>query len=132
MGAPAGTQKPAMRLMLQKLLADRFGLVLHRDTRTVPGFELVVGKDGYKTGQAEGKCAGQRSDLVERRPNHWKLRNDGGPGRPADARHEPSHNDDRPAIFTALQNELGLKLNSVKVPIEVIVVDRVQKVAKEN
>ena len=31
--------------MLQNLLAERFGLKLHHETRVVSGYELVVGKD---------------------------------------------------------------------------------------
>ena len=35
-----------MRRMLQSLLADRFKLKLRRETKNVPVYELVVGKDG--------------------------------------------------------------------------------------
>jgi uncharacterized protein (TIGR03435 family) len=44
---------------------------------------------------------------------------DGGPGLNA--------SDPRPSIFTALQEELGLKLESSKGPVEVIVIDSVEK-----
>ncbi len=40
------TSADAARLMLQALLADRFKLVLHRDSRPLPGFALTVGKGG--------------------------------------------------------------------------------------
>jgi uncharacterized protein (TIGR03435 family) len=39
-----GTSPAAMRLMLQDLLAGRFGLVLHKDTRPMPAFALKAGK----------------------------------------------------------------------------------------
>lgn len=39
---PASTDMA--RLMLQSLLADRFKLVLHKDSRPLPGFALTVGK----------------------------------------------------------------------------------------
>src|ERR1700733_14740555 len=42
---PTGQQ---MQPMLQALLADRFGLKLHRETRELPAFALVVGKGGPK------------------------------------------------------------------------------------
>jgi uncharacterized protein (TIGR03435 family) len=35
-------------LELQKLLADRFKLAVHRETKELPGYELVAGKDGAK------------------------------------------------------------------------------------
>ena len=39
--------------MLQSLLEERFGLKVHRDTRTGQGFALVVGKNGPKLKPAE-------------------------------------------------------------------------------
>jgi uncharacterized protein (TIGR03435 family) len=45
---PDGTPKEALNAMLQSLLEERFGLKVHRDTKTSPGFALVVGKDGPK------------------------------------------------------------------------------------
>src|ERR1700689_4738419 len=39
---------PQMRAALQALLADRFQLVIHRETRMIPGYVLVVAKSGFK------------------------------------------------------------------------------------
>jgi uncharacterized protein (TIGR03435 family) len=38
-----------------------------------------------------------------------------------------AHADDLPGIFTALQEKLGLKLESAKLPIQAIVIDRAEK-----
>jgi len=43
-----GTTKEQLGLMLQKLLADRFQLVVHRETKEVPLYRLVVAKSGSK------------------------------------------------------------------------------------
>ena len=43
---PDGTAKDELNAMLQSLLEDRFGLKVHRATKTGQGFALVVGKDG--------------------------------------------------------------------------------------
>ena len=43
---PDGATMEQVRIMLQRLLAERFGLVVHRETRQLPGFRLVVAKGG--------------------------------------------------------------------------------------
>jgi uncharacterized protein (TIGR03435 family) len=45
---PAGTQKGQVKQMLQSLLEERFGLVVHREAQAVPGYALTVGKGGAK------------------------------------------------------------------------------------
>lgn len=45
---PAGTSKADFLLMAQNLLAERFHLVLHHDSKEVQGYELVVAKGGSK------------------------------------------------------------------------------------
>lgn len=52
--APAGTSPATIRLMLQSLLADRFHLVLHKDTRPMPAFALASGKRKPKLMEAMG------------------------------------------------------------------------------
>ena len=50
---PAGSDKEALRLMLQNLLAERFQMTLHRETRTLPVYLLTVAKDGPKLNVAK-------------------------------------------------------------------------------
>jgi uncharacterized protein (TIGR03435 family) len=45
---PAGATRSQVSLMLQGLLADRFGLAIHRETRELPIYALVAGKNGPK------------------------------------------------------------------------------------
>jgi uncharacterized protein (TIGR03435 family) len=43
-----------IRTALQTLLAERFGLKFHREKQTVPGFALLVSKDGFKLTRVPG------------------------------------------------------------------------------
>jgi uncharacterized protein (TIGR03435 family) len=51
-------QGPERMAMLQTLLAERFQLTLHRESKTSPGYALVVGKGGLKMHAVEpGKAS---------------------------------------------------------------------------
>ena len=52
---PEGATKEQFRLMLQNLLAERFKLKAHRETKELPIYELVVGKNGPKFKEHEGQ-----------------------------------------------------------------------------
>ena len=43
---PPGTTKEQIKPMMQSMLADRFGMKAHRETREAPVYALVVAKDG--------------------------------------------------------------------------------------
>jgi uncharacterized protein (TIGR03435 family) len=49
---PRNTTEEQFRLMLQSLLAERFHLALHHETRSFPGYELAVAPGGSKLGAA--------------------------------------------------------------------------------
>jgi uncharacterized protein (TIGR03435 family) len=52
---PAGSTPDAIKLMLQELLAERFRLLVHKDTRLLPGHVLRVGKKlQLKTAEGTG------------------------------------------------------------------------------
>jgi uncharacterized protein (TIGR03435 family) len=61
--APQSTPPDTVKLMLQALLADRFKLVIHKDTKPLPGYALTVGKGKPKMKESEGTgspgCQGQ-------------------------------------------------------------------------
>ena len=67
---PSGASSADMRLMLQNLLADRFSLKVHKDTKPMPAFALVVA-EGKKlhlkeaSGSGETGCKGQNSAAGE-------------------------------------------------------------------
>jgi bla regulator protein BlaR1 len=141
--------------MIQSLLTDRFQLVIHREPRQVSGYELVVAKKGSKMQPAKpdegshsngsgshlkaenvtmegfAKNLSRNRDIGELVVDKTGLTGgfnfelDWMPERP-NAKPDASI-DDRASIFTALQEQLGLKLESAKVPIQVIVIDRAEK-----
>jgi uncharacterized protein (TIGR03435 family) len=52
-GLPSEVKRARMRLMLQKLLADRFKLTMRRETKELPGYVMVVAKNGLKFAEIE-------------------------------------------------------------------------------
>lgn len=50
---PAGAKEDQVPEMLQALLADRFNMTLHRDTKEHAIYALVVGKDGAKLKESD-------------------------------------------------------------------------------
>jgi uncharacterized protein (TIGR03435 family) len=52
--ASPATTPENLNLMLQKLLADRFQLVVHKDTKAMPAYALAVGKGKPKMKEASG------------------------------------------------------------------------------
>lgn len=188
----------ARRQMLQALLADRMRLVIHRETREQPLYEMVIAKGGSKLHEAtpgdtypngikgpdgvahpgmmsmgRGGVMGQAvpisnlTDFLTQQLHrividktgltgnydftmHWtpvELQGRmfgrpgpgagsaavgapggatvAGPGAPASG--DNSSPDSGPTIFTAIQEQLGLTLESSKGPVEVIVIDHVER-----
>lgn len=139
-----------VRKMLQALLADRFHLILHRETRDLPIYALVAAKGGPKLEAAEsgassngtlkmGHLATKKMTMASlasiltfdlKRPvrdetglkGDFALTLEWSPGL---GESDPSQSS-LPSIFTALQEQLGLKLQSTKGPVEVLVIDHAE------
>ncbi len=151
--------------MLQKLLADRFGLAFHRETRTLSVYALTVAKGGPKLTSAVGDpnasadisflalgrlgarnastadfAHSMQKNVVDRPiidrtnlsgtydfgliwvPDEFQfseVRTPGGPQIPS--------NTEGADLFTAIQQQLGLKLTAMRAPAEVFVIDHAEK-----
>lgn len=159
-GLPSERQ---LRGMIRTLLEDRFKLVIHRETRELPTYALVVGS-GPKLTKNDANPNGlpglgfrapgmlgvvnatmgdfvsvMQSNVLDRpvvdrtglqgrfdftlnwTPDESQFRGMGlqTPPPPADAKF--------PGLFTAIQEQLGLRLESVTAPVEVLVIDRVER-----
>ncbi len=158
---PAGYKPEQLQYLLRNLLVDRFRLSVHHETKPVRGFALVVAKGGPKLHESTGPRTFHtgRMGLIE--GNQWSmselanvlarslgqpvtnetdlkgvydlklewtpdpaLESPNGPG--SDMAADPG-----PSLFTALQ-EVGLRLESRKVPSDIVVVDHVERVPTEN
>jgi uncharacterized protein (TIGR03435 family) len=158
---PENTKQADRPAMLRTLLEDRFKLATHGEQRELPGYALVVAKSGLKLKPAESADSGtgvnsnngavtlevtaiSMSDLadvlarqlgatvVDRTDAagkysfvlHWTL--DDTNGAPSDG---------GAAVFATIQEAigtLGLHLQAQKVPVQMVVVDHVERIPTEN
>ena len=151
------TPQAQLLLMLQALLKERFQLVLHTEQREMTHYDLVVGKNGPKMkestvnaqeGTGAARLDGIRSNhmnmtklatLLSRMTRMPVLDKTGLTGfYQLDLRYAnevskvPDEAEAGPSILTAVQEQLGLKLESKKGPVEVLVVDHAERVPVEN
>ena len=155
-----------VRQMVQTLLADRFGLRIHRETRLLPVYELKLARADGRVGPqlvvSAINCSGQPSGPPNPECQAFQSRTlIRGRGRPIDALATALERmvgqrvlnragltglydysvtwgqspeaaseatvDDISAMITALQDQLGLKLESTRARDEVVVVDSIRR-----
>jgi uncharacterized protein (TIGR03435 family) len=155
---PANSTPTAVRRMLQSLLAERFSLALHKETRQLANYSLVVAKNGPKIHPAEpgqpqtSARAGhfEATKITMQKLADLMAKESGRPVTNAtgldgvftftldwspEAGLKIASSDAASAgisIFTALEEQLGLTLESGKGPVEVLVVDRIERLPTEN
>jgi uncharacterized protein (TIGR03435 family) len=191
---PPDATQTQLRAMLQNLLSERFRLILHREQRVMPGYALVVGKNGTKLKDSALKDSAEKSasntadtfdPLPPAPPNELEVHGDGYPnvppregswlvalrsgyarthqlsasmedlagilsqqlGKPVTdstaltGKYEftlswlsaiPAAGEGGPDLFAAVQQQLGLKLEASKVPVEVLIIDHFEKDPTEN
>jgi uncharacterized protein (TIGR03435 family) len=153
-----------IQAMFQQLLADRFKLVVHWETRELPVYALVAAKNGPSlakttlpdgdTGTSSGtgrftatgitmeELSKALTNDLSRELGRVVIDKSGIAGRydvaikwtpEADSAAANSGTDSAatgsdpgPSIFTAIQEQLGLKLESTKGPVQVLVIDHVE------
>jgi bla regulator protein blaR1 len=174
-----------LKMMLRTLLADRFKLVMHKETKELPIFELVLARQDGKLGPqlrpaavdcaaraaaaragtppppssgppGPGSCGttmnpvsvrgggttlavlaslleGPAKRLVIDRTGlagNWDLEVNYTPDRsqlPPGVELPSSIDPNGPSLFTAIEEQLGLKLRPARGPVEVLVIDSVQQ-----
>jgi uncharacterized protein (TIGR03435 family) len=147
---PHDRQWQQRQLMLQAALADRFKLRVHRETSLRPVYALVVAKGGSKLKPSEGSegwwswsgpaivvhaepvsmlamCLSKLPEIDRIVIDKTSLTGDYDVDLKWTRDDEPAQSDAAPAIFTAIEEQLGLKLEPARGPVDVIVVDHIDR-----
>jgi uncharacterized protein (TIGR03435 family) len=153
---PADTPRTEMTTALQALLAERFNMTVHRETRELPMYVLTVAKGGAKIKpaadpkgtariyqlrglyKARNESIANFSQMLSRTLDRAVTDMTGLTGTfdfaldyaPLDPRFSDPAG--AQSIFTALQEQLGLKLESRKGPVELLMIDRMEKTPTKN
>jgi uncharacterized protein (TIGR03435 family) len=146
-----------MQAMYRDLLASRFNLALHHETREISVYRLQAAKSGPKLAKSLGDPNGTpdqtftrwNSQLIELKETNATLAEfsqnmgmvldrpmvdqTGLAGRfdfvlrwtPEGARTDDSNSP--PGLFTAIQEQIGLRLDATRAPVDVLVIDHIDK-----
>ena len=155
---PAGAPQSKVPEMLRSLLADRFKLASHAETRDLPMYALVVGKSGVRMKESTAAPAAPGGWTINKGPGHLEghqmnitslannlsallgrqVVDETGLNGSYDFDLQYSLDElaapdpDRMPLLDAVQSQLGLKLEARKGPVKVIVVDHIEKTPTEN
>ena len=154
---PSSEARHQKQLMVQALLADRFQLATHQETRQLPLFNLILAKGGptfkvdnsvgntIDTGrnhlhisgtqdtvatlarelaQVLGRVVVDDTGLTGTYDLRLRWTQDNDPPPMLNGQPDPNP---APDIFTAIQEQIGLKLESGKGPVPVLVVDHIER-----
>jgi uncharacterized protein (TIGR03435 family) len=152
----------ALGAMMQKMLADRFKLAIHRDQKQFAVYGLTVGKKGIKFKEVPGGGSSSSSnnnnhyvgkaismsqfaEFLARRMDLPVLDMTGltavydltldwvpEPRQSSESKAPAGDSLSGPALPEAIQEQLGLKFEARKAPLELVVVDHTEKVPTEN
>ena len=153
--ATISAEKPnveVLRQMIRNLLTDRFNLTFHHETRELPVYVLTAEPSKTRLKPSEENFAfptggygkgilsvhhGSPHDLatflqrfVTSRPVVDRTGIEGAYDMelrftPDDIPQDSASSSDAPSLFTAVHEQLGLKLTATKAPVDVIVIDKV-------
>ena len=145
---PTSTTVDQLHQMLRTLLKEQFKLASHIETRDIAGYAMVQSKDGFKLQPAEAaltrppaRAPGDRSlfanyqtlddyaGMLSLMSKMTIVNKTGISGRfniTLNAA-EVGGGDIAPSIFTALPEQLGLRLEAQKIPFQFIVIDHIDK-----
>lgn len=139
--------------MLQSLLADRCKLKVHHETRDLPVYDFVIAKGGLKMkesppGDSDAETMGRGKIIAQglsmdslvlglsEEVGRMIIDKTGFAGKrfdfelkwtPDNERAADISPDAGPNLFTALEEQLGLKLVPSRGPVDVIVIDHIEK-----
>ena len=156
--APPTTPRAQLLLMLRALLTERFHLAMHTEKRRIPHYALTVAKNGPKLEEVQPDPGGPHMTyrlghithnqismqalamLLSRQMREMVLDETGLKGAykidlewtPESGQAAADPVATGPTIFTALQEQLGLRLEGRKDEVEVLVIDHADRAPVAN